>query len=118
MPPPPAQSNCCRAGGRRVDERQPPYRRTIGRRRCRTFGLRTERRVSHVYALDVPAYPKTLIITDAAINIAQTLGQKRDICQNAIDLLHVIGVTLRWSRSSRPWRRSTPRCRLRSTPRR
>ena len=55
-------------------------------------GLRTERRVSHVYALDVPAYPKTLILTDAAINIAPTLEQKRDICQNAIDLLHVLGV--------------------------
>jgi phosphate acetyltransferase len=55
-------------------------------------GLRTEWRVSHVYALDVPAYPKTLILTDAAINIAPTLEQKRDICQNAIDLLHVLGV--------------------------
>ena len=55
-------------------------------------GLRTGRRVSHVYALDVPAYPKTLIVTDAAINIAPTLEQKRDICQNAIDLLHVLGV--------------------------
>ena len=44
------------------------------------------------YALDVPAYPKTLIVTDAAINIAPTLEQKRDICQNAIDLLHVLGV--------------------------
>ena len=55
-------------------------------------GLRTGRRVSHVYALDVPAYPKTLIVNDAAINIAPTLEQKRDICQNAIDLLHVLGV--------------------------
>ena len=55
-------------------------------------GLRTGRRVSHVYALDVPAYAKTLIVTDAAINIAPTLEQKRDICQNAIDLLHVLGV--------------------------
>jgi phosphate acetyltransferase len=57
-------------------------------------GLRTERRISHVYALDVPAYTKPLIITDAAINIAPTLGQKRDICQNAIDLLHTMGITL------------------------
>jgi phosphate acetyltransferase len=55
-------------------------------------GLRTERRISHIYVLDVPAYPKPLIITDAAINIAPTLMQKRDICQNAIDLLHVLGV--------------------------
>lgn len=55
-------------------------------------GLRTERRISHVYVLDVPAYPKPLIVTDAAINITPTLDQKRDICQNAIDLMHVLGV--------------------------
>ena len=55
-------------------------------------GLRTERRISHVYVLDVPTYPKPLVITDAAINIAPTLEQKRDICQNAIDLLHVLGI--------------------------
>lgn len=55
-------------------------------------GLRTERRISHVYVLDVPTYPKPLVITDAAINIAPTLLQKRDICQNAIDLLHLLGV--------------------------
>ncbi|WP_029004458.1 bifunctional enoyl-CoA hydratase/phosphate acetyltransferase [Azorhizobium doebereinerae] len=55
-------------------------------------GLRTERRISHVYALDVPTYPKSLLVTDAAINIAPTLAQKRDICQNAIDLLHRLGV--------------------------
>lgn len=55
-------------------------------------GLRTERRISHVYVLDVPAYPKPLLVTDAAINIMPTLDQKRDICQNAIDLLHLLGV--------------------------
>ncbi len=55
-------------------------------------GLRTERRISHVYVLDVPAYPKSLIVTDAAINIAPSIEQKRDICQNAIDLLHVLGI--------------------------
>ncbi|PMS14746.1 phosphate acetyltransferase [Trinickia dabaoshanensis] len=55
-------------------------------------GLRTERRISHVYAMDVPAYPKPLVITDAAINIAPTLEQKRDICQNAIDFLRAMGV--------------------------
>lgn len=55
-------------------------------------GLHTERRISHIYALDVPAYSKLLIVTDAAINIAPTLQQKRDICQNAIDFLHVLGV--------------------------
>jgi phosphate acetyltransferase len=55
-------------------------------------GLRTERRVSHVYAMTVPAYAKPLIVTDAAINIQPTLEQKRDICQNAVDLLHILGV--------------------------
>jgi phosphate acetyltransferase len=55
-------------------------------------GLRTDRRISHVYVLDAPGYPKPLIITDAAINIAPTLAQKRDICQNAIYLMHRLGV--------------------------
>lgn len=55
-------------------------------------GLRTERRLSHVYAMDVPAYGKPVIITDAAINILPTLEHKRDICQNAIDLMHRLGV--------------------------
>ncbi len=55
-------------------------------------GLRTERRLSHVYVLDVPSYPKPLVVTDAAINIAPTLAQKRDICQNAIDFMHALGV--------------------------
>jgi len=55
-------------------------------------GLRTERRISHIYAMDVPAYPKPLFITDAAINIQPTLEHKRDICQNAVDLLRLLGV--------------------------
>jgi len=55
-------------------------------------GLRTDRRISHVYVLDVPSYPKPLIVTDAAINIMPSLDQKRDICKNAIDLMHVLGV--------------------------
>lgn len=55
-------------------------------------GLRTERRISHVYAMDVPAYGRPLVITDAAVNIAPTLEQKRDICQNAIDFLRTMGV--------------------------
>jgi phosphate acetyltransferase len=55
-------------------------------------GLRTERRISHVYAMDVPAYDKPLIVTDAAINIQPTLEQKRDICQNAVDLLRTLGM--------------------------
>jgi len=57
-------------------------------------GLRTARRISHVYAMDVPACPKPLVVTDAAVNIAPTLDQKRDICQNAIDLLHLLGVDM------------------------
>src|SRR4029079_10796143 len=49
-------------------------------------GLRTARRISHVFVLDVPTYPETLFITDAAINIFPDLDAKRDIVQNAIDL--------------------------------
>jgi phosphate acetyltransferase len=55
-------------------------------------GLRTERRMSHVFALDVPHYPKALFITDAAINIAPDLDTKRDIVQNAIDFVHALGI--------------------------
>ena len=55
-------------------------------------GLRTERRVSHAYIMDVPTYHKTLIISDAAINIYPGLDEKVDICQNAIDLAHILGV--------------------------
>ena len=57
-------------------------------------GLRTARRVSHVYLMEVSTYPKMLLITDAAINIYPTLSDKRDIVQNAIDLAHVIGVNM------------------------
>jgi len=57
-------------------------------------GLRTERRISHVFALDVPTYPKPLLITDAAINIYPSLLDKRDIVQNAIDLAHALGIAL------------------------
>ncbi|WP_454883358.1 bifunctional enoyl-CoA hydratase/phosphate acetyltransferase [Sphingomonas oryzagri] len=55
-------------------------------------GLRTERRISHAYVVDVPGYPRPLIITDAAINIEPTLEDKADILRNAIDLAHVIGI--------------------------
>jgi phosphate butyryltransferase len=55
-------------------------------------GLRTERRISHAYVMDVPGYPCPLIITDAAINIEPTLEDKADIARNAIDLAHVIGI--------------------------
>lgn len=55
-------------------------------------GLRTERRMSHVFALDVPHYAKPLFITDAAVNIAPDLDAKRDIIRNAIDLAHALGI--------------------------
>jgi phosphate acetyltransferase len=55
-------------------------------------GLRTERRISHVFVFDVPHYPKPLLITDAAINIYPDLNDKRDIVQNAIDLAATLAV--------------------------
>lgn len=55
-------------------------------------GLRTLRRMSHVFVLDVPSYPRMLLITDAAVNIYPTLMDKADITQNAIDLAHVLGI--------------------------
>jgi phosphate acetyltransferase len=55
-------------------------------------GLRTERRISHAYVMDVPEHPTPLIITDAAINIMPSLDEKADIIRNAIDLAHVIGI--------------------------
>jgi phosphotransacetylase/acyl dehydratase len=57
-----------------------------------TTGLRTDRRISHVFVMDVPTYPKPLLVTDAAINIHPDLETKRDICQNAIDLALVLGI--------------------------
>ena len=59
---------------------------------ARETGLRTSRRLSHVFIMDVPTYHKVLIVTDAAINIAPTLDDKADICQNAIDLAIALGV--------------------------
>ena len=56
------------------------------------YGLRTERRVSQVYVTHLSTYPRQLMITDAAINIAPTLLEKRDIVQNAIDLAHNLGL--------------------------
>ena len=55
-------------------------------------GLRTARRVSHVFVLDVPAYPRVLLITDAAISVAPTIRDKVDIVQNAIELAQVLGI--------------------------
>ena len=59
---------------------------------ARDTGLRTGRRISHVFIMDVPTYHKVLIVTDAAINIAPTLEDKVDICQNAIDLAISLGL--------------------------
>jgi len=56
----------------------------------RDSGLRTGRRVSHCFVMAVPDHPDPLIITDAAVNIAPTLEEKRDILQNAIDLAHAM----------------------------
>jgi phosphotransacetylase len=58
----------------------------------REGGLRTARRISHVFVMDVPTYHKPLIVTDGAINIAPTLEDKVDICQNAIDLVISLGL--------------------------
>ena len=55
-------------------------------------GLRTARRISHVFVMDVPTYAETLFITDAAINIFPDLDTKRDIVQNAIDLFTQVGL--------------------------
>ena len=59
---------------------------------ARETGLRTGRRISHVFIMDVPTYHKVLIVTDAAINIAPGLEDKVHICQNAIDLALTLGV--------------------------
>lgn len=59
---------------------------------ARETGLRTGRRLSHVFLMDVPSYHKVFMITDAAINIAPDLEAKADIVQNAIDLAVALGV--------------------------
>ena len=56
----------------------------------REGGLRTARRISHCFVMDVPSYPETLIVTDAAINISPSMETKVDIIQNAIDLAHAM----------------------------
>ncbi len=58
----------------------------------RETGLRTARRITHVFIMDTPAYARTLLITDAAINITPELEDKVDIVQNAIDLAHALGI--------------------------
>ena len=59
----------------------------------RQSGIRTARRISHCFIMDVPGHPDALIITDAAVNIAPDLDAKVDIVQNAIDLAHAMGLT-------------------------
>ena len=59
----------------------------------REAGIRTARRISHCFIMDVPKHPDALIITDAAVNIAPSLDDKVDIVQNAINLAHAMGVT-------------------------
>ncbi len=59
---------------------------------ARANGLRTNRRISHVFLMDVPTYHRPLLITDAAINIAPTLEEKADIIRNAIDLAHILDI--------------------------
>jgi phosphotransacetylase len=60
---------------------------------ARDTGLRTGRRISHVFIMDVPSYHKVLVVTDAAINISPSLDDKADIVQNAIDLAVSLGVS-------------------------
>ena len=83
---------------------------------ARANGLRTARRISHVFVMDVPTYHRPLLITDAAINIAPTLEEKADIIRNAIDL----APTSSASRSPRSpsCRRSKPSTRRFNRPRR
>ena len=81
----------------------------------RDTGLRTARRVSHCFIMDVPTYAETLIVTDAAVNIAPSLADKVDIIQNAIDLAPCSTLS-RGARAPfyRRWRRSIRRCPRRS----
>jgi phosphotransacetylase len=58
----------------------------------RGSGLRGPRRASHVFVFDVPAYDRPLLVTDAVVNVAPGLAEKTDICRNAVDLAHVLGI--------------------------
>jgi phosphate acetyltransferase len=60
----------------------------------RANSFRTNRRISHVFVMDVPTYPRPMLITDAAVNIAPTLEEKVDIIQNAIDLGKILGIDI------------------------
>jgi phosphotransacetylase len=80
-----AQLDALMKGSLHTDELMKAVVRTVD-------GLRTERRISHVFLLDVPTYCKPLFVTDAAINIYPSLDDKRDIVRNAIDLAHMLGI--------------------------
>ncbi|OHV09745.1 phosphate acetyltransferase [Kushneria phosphatilytica] len=60
----------------------------------RSQGLRTARRMSHVFVVDEPSYPRLMLVTDAALNIHPNLEEKRDIVQNAADLARALGIRL------------------------
>jgi phosphotransacetylase/acyl dehydratase len=62
--------------------------------RAADTGLRTERQLSHAFALDVPHFPRPLFLTDAVVNVNPTLLDKRDIIQNSVELLHALGQDL------------------------
>ena len=78
--------------GRGADEGKPAHGRAHGCRGRREGGLRTARRISHCFVMDVPGHETALIITDAAVNIAPTLEDKVHIVQNAIDLARALRV--------------------------
>ena len=80
-----ARAECLMKGSLHTDE-------LMGAVVSRELGLRTARRISHCFVMDVPGHPEPLIITDAAVNIAPTLKEKVDIVQNAIDLAHALGL--------------------------
>jgi phosphate acetyltransferase len=80
-----ARAECLMKGSLHTDE-------LMGAVVSRELGLRTARRISHCFVMDVPGHPEPLIVTDAAVNIAPTLKEKVDIVQNAIDLAHALGV--------------------------
>ena len=78
------QVECLMKGSLHTDE-------LMGAVVAREGGLRTARRISHCFVMDVPTYPEALIVSDAAVNIAPTLEEKVDIVQNAIDLAAALG---------------------------
>ncbi|GAB3762517.1 phosphate acetyltransferase [Ramlibacter monticola] len=80
-----ARAECLMKGSLHTDE-------LMGAVVARETGLRTSRRISHCFVMDVPAHDTPLVISDAAVNIAPTLEDKVHIVQNAIDLVHALGV--------------------------